>query len=93
MDATVADNAERKRFEMPLPGGDMAMIAYQLDTEGRLVLLHTEVPPAYAGQGYGSVLARGAFELIRASDRKVVVKCPFLSAFLGRHPQYNDLIG
>jgi predicted GNAT family acetyltransferase len=44
------------------------------------------------GRGVGSTLIRGALELVRAQGLKVVSKCPFVSAYLGKHPEFNDLI-
>jgi predicted GNAT family acetyltransferase len=54
--------------------------------------VHTEVPQALSGQGVASRLIRGALEMVRAQGLKVVSTCPFVSAFMGKHPQYNDLL-
>jgi uncharacterized protein len=93
MDVHVVENAELKRFEMALPDGALAAIYYREDKEGRLVLVHTEVPFEHSGQGHATRLAFGALDLIRASGRKAVFRCPFLSGFLSRHPDYGDLVG
>ncbi|WP_199086130.1 GNAT family N-acetyltransferase [Bosea sp. ASV33] len=86
----VVENAEQKRFELPLDGGT-ALVAYRRDGE-RLVLVHTEVPAEFGGQGIGSKLAKGVFELLRASGRKAVVRCEFLQGWLAKHPDYNDVV-
>lgn len=86
----VVENPEQNRFELALDGGT-ALVAYQRDGN-RLVLIHTEVPEEFAGQGVGSRLAKGVFELIRASGRKAVVRCPFLKAWSARHPEYDDIV-
>ncbi len=39
-----------------------------------------------------SRLARGALEAARAEGLKVVPRCSFVSAYLGRHPEFNDLL-
>ena len=57
-----------------------------------ITLTHTEVPPALGGRGVGSALVRGVLEAARARGLKVVPKCPFVSAFMGRHPEFNDLL-
>ena len=54
--------------------------------------MHTEVPPALEGRGIGSALVRGMLEAIRARGLKVVVKCPFVATYMGKHPEFNDLI-
>ncbi len=86
----VIDNPEQSRFEFALDG-ETAIIAYRIEGE-RIVLIHTEVPQAFSGQGIGSQLARGAFELIRASGRKAVVRCSFLRGWIAKHPEYDDII-
>jgi predicted GNAT family acetyltransferase len=86
----VVENAEQNRFELSLDGGT-ALVAYRRDGE-RLVLVHTEVPAEFGGQGVGSKLAKGVFELLRASGRKAVVRCEFLQGWLTKHPDYNDVV-
>jgi predicted GNAT family acetyltransferase len=86
----VVENAEQNRFELSLDGGT-ALVAYRRDGE-RLVLVHTEVPAEFGGQGIGSRLAKDVFELLRASGRKAVVRCEFLQGWLAKHPDYNDVV-
>jgi predicted GNAT family acetyltransferase len=50
------------------------------------------VPQALSGQGVGSRLVRGSLEATRAVGLRVVAKCPFVSAYLGKHPEFNDLL-
>ena len=90
MDATVVDRPEQSRFELALEGGT-AIAAYRREGE-RIVLTHTEVPQSLAGQGVGTRLARGVFELIRASGRKAVLRCSFMAGWAAKHPEYNDII-
>ncbi|WP_306223585.1 GNAT family N-acetyltransferase [Bosea beijingensis] len=86
----VVENAAENRFELVLDGGT-ALVAYRRDGE-RLVLVHTEVPSQFAGQGIGSKLAKGVFELLRASGRKAVIRCEFLKGWIAKHPDYNDVV-
>ncbi len=86
----VVEKPEQNRFELTLDGGS-ALVAYRREGE-RLVLVHTEVPAQFAGQGVGSKLAKGVFDLLRASRRKAVVRCEFLRGWLAKHPEYNDVV-
>ncbi len=86
----VVENPGQNRFELTLDGGT-ALVAYRRDGE-RLVLVHTEVPEQFAGQGIGSRLAKGVFEVLRASGRKAVVRCEFLKGWIAKHPEYNDVV-
>lgn len=92
MRTTVIDNPANHRFELPIEGEEEIAAAYYRIENGRVVLTHTEVPQQFSGQGIGSRLARGVFEAIRASGRKAVLKCPFMSAFAARHPEYADIV-
>jgi predicted GNAT family acetyltransferase len=87
----VRDNAALNRFELDVEGG-MA-VAYYRAEPGRITITHSEVPAALRGRGIGSRLVRGALELARAQRVKVTSRCPFVSAYLGKHPQFNDLLG
>ena len=90
MDAEVVDNPERSRFELPV-GGAVAFAEYR-DEDGRVLLLHTEVPQELSGQGVGSRLAKGVFEALRGRGARVVAECPFMAAYAGRHPEYAGLL-
>jgi predicted GNAT family acetyltransferase len=86
----VRDNAAESRFELDV-AGHLAVAYYQL-SPGIVTFTHTEVPPALAGQGVASRLIKGALEQVRARGLKVVAKCDFVSAYLGKHNEFADLI-
>lgn len=90
MTGTVRDNASLKRFELEVEG-KIASLYYRLEPD-TITLVHTEVPEELGGRGIGSTLVRGALEAIRQKGLKVVVKCPFVAAWMGKHPEFNDLI-
>ncbi|MGO4836030.1 GNAT family N-acetyltransferase, partial [Rhizobiaceae sp. 2RAB30] len=79
------------RFELPI-GDDALAAAYYRVEDGRVVLIHTEVPAEFSGQGIASQLARGTFELLRKSGRKAILRCPFMSRFLSKHPEFADVV-
>jgi uncharacterized protein len=91
MDAQVTDNPAERRFEMAIADDAIAAAYYRVD-DGRVVLIHTEVPSEFAGQGLATRLATGVFDLIRQSGRKAVVKCPFMARFFKDHPAYADIV-
>ena len=87
----LSENAQQHRFELSLGDNLFAAIYYRID-DGRLALIHTEVPAQLSGQGIGSQLAAGVLELLRATGRKAILKCPFLARFLANHPEYADVV-
>lgn len=86
----IVDNPEELRFEARLDGRVVGHSAYELG-ESRITFLHTETDPALKGRGIGSRLAAGALESARSSGLKVRSQCPFMTAYLRRHPEYADL--
>jgi uncharacterized protein len=86
----VRNNTELHRFELDADG-HMAVAYYRL-SPGVISFTHTEVPNELSGRGIGSALARGALDIVRAQGLKVVAQCPFISAFMGKHPEFNDLL-
>jgi predicted GNAT family acetyltransferase len=89
-EAEIVDNVGGHRFEMQI--GDELTVSYYRIEDGRVVLLHTEVPQHYSGQGVGSRLARGTFDIIRARGQRVIAKCPFMAAYASRRPEYARML-
>jgi predicted GNAT family acetyltransferase len=58
----------------------------------RHIFVHTEVDDAYEGQGVASALARHALDDVRDHGGRIVPLCPFISAYVARHPEYQALI-
>jgi predicted GNAT family acetyltransferase len=52
--------------------------------------MHTEVPVSMRGKGIASVLAEYAFQFAKENNRKVMVYCPFVAAYLKRHPELKE---
>ena len=61
----VRDNLALGRFEVA-SGGAIAFVEYDRAGDGRIALLHTEVPEAVSVQGVGSKLVRGVLHALRA---------------------------
>jgi uncharacterized protein len=87
----ITNNEKESRFEASALEG-LAFLRYQVLHDGTFVLIHTEVPPALAGRGLASRLARTGLDLARARGVRVVLKCPFVAEFIARHPEYQDLV-
>lgn len=62
-------------------------------TDGQIVFTHAETFPQYEGQGVGSAIVRHALDEVRANGTLAVVpQCPFVRAWIGRHPDYQSLL-
>ena len=87
MEPRVIDNPEELRYELWLGTQLAGEIRYTRDDDGTVVLVHTEVDPAYKGQGLGNVLVQGALDDLRERGLAMRPVCPFVTAYLRRHPQ------
>ncbi|MFV0127240.1 GNAT family N-acetyltransferase [Streptomyces sp. HMX112] len=96
MEPQVTDRPEKSRYEiLDDDGGDGTETAgfaeYHL-SEGEIAFLHTEIDNRFTGQGLGGLLARGALDDARARELRVLPYCPFIRGWIGRHPEYTDLV-
>jgi predicted GNAT family acetyltransferase len=86
----IIDNKAQHRFELEVEG-HLATEHYR--REGKvIVLVHTEVPPELSGKGVGSRLVKGVLDVVRAEGLKVVAECDFVKGWIGKHPDYADLL-
>ena len=91
-EVVVANNPEANRYEARIAGGLAGFAEYQL-TDELVVFTHTEVDPAFEGQGIGSALAKFALDDVSSEGtRKVLVVCPFITTWMRRHPEYANLL-
>lgn len=80
------------RFELLLDGAHAGVAEYVL-RDDTIVFVHTEIDPAMREHGLAGELVRGALNLVRAeTDRRVVARCPYVAAWIGKHPEYQDLL-
>lgn len=54
------------------------------------VLFHTGVSEDYAGRGLASRLVRAAVEHTISTGRTIVPVCPYVAAWLPKHPEYGE---
>jgi predicted GNAT family acetyltransferase len=83
-------NVDDRRLEIPV-NEQTAVLLFRLRGEN-LSLIHTEVPPALQHQGLADALARAALEYARRQSLKVRVICPFVAAYMAKHPEFQDLV-
>ena len=90
-DATVVDSFEEQRYEIVL-GGEVAGVLHYRRHGESIELMHTEIDQSFEGRGLASRLASAALSDARRRATAVEVSCPFVSSYVERHPEYNDLL-
>ena len=90
--ATVLDVPDWSRFEIHVDGRLAGFAQYRLKDAGLIVFTHTEIDDAFEGRGLGSTLVRAALDTARSRGLAVRPDCPFVRAYVARHPEYLDLV-
>ncbi len=92
MTIEITDSPDTRRYEARVDGRLAGFAEYLRTNEsGLVVFTHTEVAPEFNGQGVGSALARAGLDAARADGLRVLAVCPFITAWMARHPDYQDL--
>ena len=80
----MVDDVEQHRF-LHQEDGLEAELVYATD-EGRLILLHTEVPDELGGRGLGGQLVRAAVARAERSGETILPRCSYARSWLQDHP-------
>lgn len=89
-DINIIHNQKAQRFETTIDG-QTGYISYQ-DHDNILTYDHTIVPQSLGGRGVGSALVKHALDFARQQHKKVVPQCSFVSSYINKHPDYQDLV-
>jgi predicted GNAT family acetyltransferase len=92
LDLTVVHRPDERRYELLVDGEHAGELVYRDRGGGVVAFLHTEVDPTLQLRGLGSALVTGALNDARARGLRVVPICPFVDAYVRRHPEYLDLV-
>jgi uncharacterized protein len=87
----VRDNPEKRRYEAHV-GPELAGFATYHIQPGLFTVMHTKIEPAFEGRGIGSQFVAAMLEDIRRRKARVLPMCPFVRAFLEKHPEYADVV-
>jgi predicted GNAT family acetyltransferase len=81
----VVDNDAHDRLEL-VQRDERAELQYRVE-DGRLVLLHTEVPESWSGQGVGGRLVEAAVAKAAREGLELDSQCPFATSWMEKHPE------
>ena len=85
----VEHRLDLKRFQIEIDG-QMAMVKYYPGNK-EIIFTHTEVPEAFEGQGVAGKIAKTALEYAKAEGLRVRPMCPYIAAYIQRHPEYQPI--
>ncbi|HEX4191181.1 MAG TPA: GNAT family N-acetyltransferase [Marmoricola sp.] len=91
-DVEVSNNTELSRYEARIDGRLAGFAEYHLRGSS-IVFTHTEVGDEFEGHGVAGSIARTSLDEIRAAGvYDVIPQCPFYAGWIGKHPDYADLV-
>ena len=91
MAVEVRDHPAALQYEAFVDGKAAGLIRYTRDGD-TITMVHTDVEPKWEGHGVGSALVQGALDDVRAHGLKVRPLCPFVAAYIRRHPEYEEIV-
>lgn len=86
----IVNNETGHQFEWE-EGGETAVLTYRL-RPGAITFLHTGVPRSLEGRGIAGKLAVAGLTYARDNGLTVVPLCPFVAAYIRKHPEYLDIV-
>jgi len=91
MAVEVREAEDGQRFEV-YEDGQLAGFADCIRHGDAVAIPHTEVDPARGGRGLASELIRITLDTLRERGSQVLPYCPFVSAYIAKHPEYVALV-
>jgi predicted GNAT family acetyltransferase len=81
----ITDNKKLQRFETHVDD-DIAFVEYRMHA-GTIYLMHTFVPEKLRGRRIADALATFALGYVEKNKLPVKIYCPFITAFIHKHPE------
>lgn len=87
-------DSSRGRIFFPVHHNKNAQLQYKIHHKGDTKIIeftYTFVPVALRHMGIGSKLVEEGMQLAKANKYRVKPSCPFVAAYLDKHPEYQRL--
>jgi len=82
---TVTRNDDAGRYEIHVGDVLAGYSEFSIDEQGRIVVPHTEIDPAFGGRGLGTeLITRMLADIVRRGET-IVPLCPFVRRYLRSH--------
>ena len=88
----VIENPAKERFEISVNGVTAGFSVYHHASEDTLAFVHTEIAEEFGGRGLAGRLVGVAMEEMQRRRLAVLPYCPFVQAYLVKHPDLIDLV-
>ncbi|MBX3143012.1 MAG: N-acetyltransferase [Trueperaceae bacterium] len=88
----VSYRPESKRYVAKVAGSDAEAFIDVMPGETAWVFSHVEVAPALEGKRVASRMVQAALADIRSQGLAIMPLCPYVLAYLRRHPEETDVV-
>lgn len=85
------NNTNKRRYELHV-GRRVAIAEYIVNNEGVIFMTHFKVPVLLEVMGVGTELVELSLCDIKEKGKYVFPICPFVKAFIKKHPEWEALI-
>lgn len=75
-----------------IDGKTAGEMTYTWAGEQKFIIDHTEVDPAFSGQGVGLKMVEASVAFARQRGIKIMPLCPFAKKMLERHTEWQDVL-
>jgi predicted GNAT family acetyltransferase len=90
-DIRISKDEAAGRYELRLDGRRVGLADFYRHGD-TVVIPHTETLPEFGGRGLAGRLVRFCLDDIRDQQLRVDPACPFVAAYIRKHPEYADLL-
>ncbi|KIP52727.1 bifunctional pirin family protein/GNAT family N-acetyltransferase [Leucobacter komagatae] len=88
----VAHEPGERRYAIYLDDALAGFADYRVTPGGGRAFVHTEIAPEFGGRGLAGTLVAEAIADTHGAGLRIVPYCPFVSAWLKKHPQYEESV-
>ena len=90
MSYAIENNPAQNRFETTVEE-NLCELNYRMD-DAVMSMNRVFVPPPVEGRGIAGALTRFALDYCAEQQYKVIARCPYVAAWIKRHPEYEHLL-
>ncbi|MGO3147061.1 MAG: bifunctional pirin family protein/GNAT family N-acetyltransferase [Leucobacter sp.] len=84
---------DERRYTITVDGVLAGFAEYRPTASGTgVAFVHTEIAPEFGGRGLAGKLVSWAMNDVRDSGSRIVPYCPYVAAWLKKHPEFEEIV-
>lgn len=84
-------HSDKGQFTASIDGKQAGLMTYKWSGADKIIIDHTEVDPAFKGQGVGQALVLASVDFARAENISIQPVCPFVVHVFDKNPDIQDV--